>query len=146
MFYIPSATFFFLKSWKSRNHVFSQCFSVSSRHKSIGYTFFLVDYVFFLLRASNPCVLRYFRQPAKKVPCKTRRFRSAAKKSRVFLRCSGRPWPSIPCILWCRRTLFEKIPCILEYFRSPKRAPVERFRVGRNPKVVVSRGSGEREV
>ena len=39
--------FFFLKSWKSRNHVFSRCLSVSSRHKSIGYTFFLVDYVFF---------------------------------------------------------------------------------------------------
>ena len=47
VFYIPSATFFFLKSWKSRNHVFSRCLSVSSRHKSIGYTFFLVDYVFF---------------------------------------------------------------------------------------------------
>ena len=83
--------FFFLKSWKSRNHVFSRCLSVSSRHKSIGYTFFLVDYVFFLLRASKACVLRYFRHPAKKVPCKTRRFRSAAKKSRVFYGAPGVP-------------------------------------------------------
>ena len=147
VFYIPSATFFFLEIVKvTKPCVFTVFQRLESTQKYRVHLFSRWLCFFFLLRASNPCVLRYFRQPAKKVPCKTRRFRSAAKKSRVFLRCSGRPWPSVPCILSCRWALFERIPCILEYFRSPKRAPVEHFRVGRNLKVVVSRGSGEREV